>query len=112
MPQGEEGTVYWSNDDDKTTEQQSATRLLSSLWKWSPAAGQMEWNLFFWISKTFLNCICHQSEFDLVYVSKPRNYADNKPPIHVSDKILSQNLHVFLFYFLLGHLRLTGDTYH
>ena len=45
-------------------------------------------------------------------VSKPRNYADNKPPIHVSDKILSQNLHVFLFYFLLGHLRLTGDTYH
>ena len=31
MPQGEEGTVYWSNDDDKTTEQQSATRLLTSL---------------------------------------------------------------------------------
>ena len=32
MPQGEEGTVYWSNDDDKTTEQQSATRIpLSSL---------------------------------------------------------------------------------
>ena len=49
MPQGEEGTVYWSNDDDKTTEQQSATIPLSSLRKWSPAAGQMEWNLFFWI---------------------------------------------------------------
>ena len=47
MPQGEEGTVYWSNDDDKTTEQQSATRLLASLRKWR--AGQMEWNLFFWI---------------------------------------------------------------
>ena len=49
MPQWEEGTVYWSNDDDKMTEQQSATIPLSSLWKWSPAAGQMEWNLFFWI---------------------------------------------------------------
>ena len=66
-------------------------------------------NLF---SKTLLNCVCHQFEFDLVYVSKLRNYAGNKPPIHVSNKILSQNLHVFLFYFLLGHLRLTGDTYH
>ena len=49
MPQWEEGTVYWSNDDDKMTEQQSATIPLSSLWKWSPAAGQMEWNLFSWI---------------------------------------------------------------
>ena len=59
MPQGEEGTVYWSNDDDKTTEQQSATRPLSSLWKWSPAAGQMEWNLFFWIylARHFLLCL-------------------------------------------------------
>lgn len=27
MPQWEEGTVYWSNDDDKTTEQQSAIYL-------------------------------------------------------------------------------------
>ena len=44
MPQGEEGTVYWSNDDYNTTEQQSATRTLSSLRKWSPAAGQMKWN--------------------------------------------------------------------
>ena len=42
MPQGEEGKVYWSNDDDKTTEQQSATIPPSSLWKWSPATGQME----------------------------------------------------------------------
>ena len=33
MPQGEEGPVYWSNDDDKTTEQQSATIPLSSLRK-------------------------------------------------------------------------------
>ena len=49
MPQWEEGTVYWSNDDDKMTEQQSATIPLSSLWKWSPAAGKIEWNLFFWI---------------------------------------------------------------
>lgn len=49
MPQWEEGTVYWSNDDDKMTEQQSATMPLSSLWKWSPAAGKMEWNLYFWI---------------------------------------------------------------
>lgn len=47
MPQGEEGTVYWSNDDYNTTEQQSATRTLSRLRKWSPAAGQMKWNLFF-----------------------------------------------------------------
>ena len=31
MPQGEEGTVYWSNDDDKTTEQQSATIPLKSV---------------------------------------------------------------------------------
>ena len=31
MPQGEEGTVCWSNDDDKMTEQQSATIPLSSL---------------------------------------------------------------------------------
>ena len=30
MPQGEEGTVYWSNDDYNTTEQQSATRTLKS----------------------------------------------------------------------------------
>ena len=33
MPQGEEGTVYWSNDDYNMTEQQSATRTLSSLRK-------------------------------------------------------------------------------
>lgn len=33
MPQGEEGTVYWSNDDDKMNEQQSATIPLSSLRK-------------------------------------------------------------------------------
>ena len=55
-------------------------------------------NLF---SKTLLNCVCHQFEFDLVYVTKPRNYAGNKPPVHASSKIFSQNLDVFLFYFFI-----------
>ena len=42
MPQGEEGTVYWSNDDDKTTEQQSAI-YLSQVWK-NEALLQGKWN--------------------------------------------------------------------
>ena len=70
-------------------------------------------NLF---GKTLLNCFCHQFEFDLVYVSKPRNYADNKPPVHVSNKILSQNLHVFFLFFVRSpkadwrHLSLVAIT--